>query len=671
MKMLIVESPTKRKHIAAFLGAGWVVEASFGHVRDLPKGEMGIDFGNYQPAYVLSDSGKKVMAKLKGMAKQMEEIWFATDPDREGEAIAWHLKALLGRGKIVRRVTFSEITQTAVLRAVQQPRDIDNNLVAAQQARRVLDRLYGYKLSPALGDKIGVHGVSAGRVQSIALRLIVDRERAIRNFRSTKHFGVAIVCESEGRQWRAKWDTAPFVTEESPYITDKESAEKVCCHALSGLRVTKFSEKEQQQMPPAPLITSTLQQAAANRLGLSVGTTMAAAQKLFEAGLITYMRTDNPNLSDEAIAALHDYLRAAGQDDHIADPPHRWKAKNGAQEAHEAIRPTDFALRIADSGDPVADQVYQLIRRAAIACQMRPAIYKVRKARLETLQPLTLTNVPTPATIPAAFDASGRELIYPGWQIIAKDYTNDDDKAESGQLPMLTEGQICQPLEAVRLELETRAPNRFTETSLLKILEKNEIGRPATYANIIETQLRRGYAVIKKRYFYPTELGERVIDALADRFDIMETGYTAAMEAELDNIAGGTADYLTVVRDYDLALDSQLADFIRSSIEEGSIVPCPQCENGKLRRINGQKGPFWGCSNYKEGCNYMAPDENGKPGKPKPKSTAYLCPQCGEGHLQRRVAKKGKGKYWWGCDRYPDCDYTAFDDKGRPKAKKI
>ena len=634
MKMLIVESPTKRKNIAAYLDAGWVVEASFGHVRDLPKGEMGIDFGNYQPVYVLSNSGKKVMTKLQGMSKQMEEIWLATDPDREGEAIAWHLNALLGRDKIVRRVTFSEITQTAVLRAMQQPRDIDNNLVDAQQARRVLDRLYGYKLSPALGDKIGVHGVSAGRVQSIALRLIVDRERAIRDFRSTKHFGVAIICESEGRQWRAKWDTAPFATEESPYITDKESAEKVCCHALSGLRITKFAEKEQQQMPPAPLITSTLQQAAANRLGLSVGTTMAAAQKLFEAGLITYMRTDNPNLSEEAIAALHDYLRAAGQDDHIADPPHRWKAKDGAQEAHEAIRPTDFALRIADSGDPVADQVYQLIRRAAIACQMRPAIYKVRKARLETLQPLTLANVPTPATIPATFDASRRELIYPGWQIIAKDYTNDDDKAESGQLPMLTEGQICQPLEAVRLELETRAPNRFTETSLLKILEKNEIGRPATYANI------------------------------------METGYTAAMEAELDNIAEGTADYLTVVRDYDLALDSQLADFIRSSIEEGSIVPCPQCENGKLRRINGQKGPFWGCSNYKEGCNYIAPDENGKPGKPKPKSTAYPCPQCGEDHLQRRVAKKGKGKYWWGCDRYPGCDYTAFDDKGKPKTKK-
>ena len=236
MKMLIVESPTKRKNIAAYLGAGWVVEASFGHVRDLPKGEMGIDFGNYQPAYVLSDSGKKVMTKLQGMSKQMEEIWLATDPDREGEAIAWHLKALLGRDKIVRRVTFSEITQTAVLRAMQQPRDIDNNLVDAQQARRVLDRLYGYKLSPALGDKIGVHGISAGRVQSIALRLIVDRERAIRDFRSTKHFGVAIICESEGRQWRAKWDTAPFATEESPYITDKESAEKVCCASPISLR---------------------------------------------------------------------------------------------------------------------------------------------------------------------------------------------------------------------------------------------------------------------------------------------------------------------------------------------------------------------------------------------------------------------------------------------------
>ena len=225
--MLIVESPTKRKHIAAYLGAGWVVEASFGHVRDLPKGEMGIDFGSYQPAYVLSNSGKKVMTKLQGMSKQIEEIWLATDPDREGEAIAWHLKALLGRGKTVRRVTFSEITQAAVLRAVQQPRDIDENLVDAQQARRVLDRLYGYKLSPALGGKIGVHGVSAGRVQSIALRLIVDRERAIRNFRSTKHFGVAIVCESKGRRWQAKWTLRPLLPR-NPRTSPTKKAPGTC-----------------------------------------------------------------------------------------------------------------------------------------------------------------------------------------------------------------------------------------------------------------------------------------------------------------------------------------------------------------------------------------------------------------------------------------------------------
>ena len=384
---MTIESPTKRKHIAAYLGAGWVVEASFGHVRDLPEQDMGVDPGNYRETYEVTKSGKGVVAKLKGMAKQMEEIWLATDPDREGEAIAWHLKTLLGHDKTVRRVTFSEITQTAVLRAVQQPRDIDENLVDAQRARRVLDRLYGYKLSPALGDKLGRRGVSAGRVQSVALRLIVERERAIRTFRPVKHYGAAAICETEGRQWQAKWDTAPFVTEESPYITDKESAGNVRRMAQSGLRVIACGEKEQQQMPPAPLITSTLQQAAANRLGLSVGATMAAAQQLFEAGLITYMRTDNPNLSDEAIATLRDYLRAAGQDDHIADPPHHWKAKDGAQEAHEAIRPTDFARRTADSGDPVADQVYQLIRRAAIASQMRPAIYKIRKARLETLRP--------------------------------------------------------------------------------------------------------------------------------------------------------------------------------------------------------------------------------------------------------------------------------------------
>lgn len=663
MKLMIVESPNKTKKIASYLGKGWFVEASFGHIRDLPLHAIGVSAPDYLPTYEVPERSKKQAAKLKDLAKKVNEIWLATDPDREGEAIAWHLNQLLGKGKTVRRVTFTEITESAILKAVSQPREIDEDLVNAQQARRVLDRLYGYKLSPALSDRLSQQGVSAGRVQTIALRLIVDRELEIRNFKKTSHFGVQVDYEG----WSAKWDTKPLVTDDCPYILDRSIAEQVLSIAEQELIVSDFKKTQQQRKPPAPLITSTLQQAAANRLNMSVSATMAAAQKLFEEGLITYMRTDNPNLSAEGIAAAQAFLRSVGQDAHIADPPHKWASKEGAQEAHEAIRPTDFTVRKANTGDMDADDLYQLIWRVAIAACMKSAEYHVITIKLNTTESFTFADAPNPPSKPepALFTATGRELIYAGWQVLAKDYTDEEEDEEKMLLANadIAEGKTIMPKSGEVLELETRAPRRFTETSLVKLLEREGIGRPATYANIIDTQLKRHYAEIKKKQFYPTELGEAVIKALVGHFDILETAYTAEMEEKLDEIATGKANYVGVVTEYDKALDNQLHDFYQANGKEHIL--CPDCQSGYLRCINGKNGKFWGCSNYKNGCKYIAQDDNGKPMEI---SKEYQCPECKKGFLQKHPSKKNKNKFWWGCSEYRNgCKYMTFDDDGKPK----
>lgn len=612
MKLMIVESPSKTKKIFSYLGDGWIVAASCGHIRDLPLHAIGVSAPDYLPTYEVPDRSKKQAAKLKDLAKKADEIWLATDPDREGEAIAWHLNQLLGKDKTVHRITFNEITQQAVSKAVSQPRNIDNDLVDAQQARRVLDRLYGYKLSPALSDKLSQKGVSAGRVQTIALKMIVDREIEIRNFVKTDHFGVQVDFEG----WSAKWDTKPLVTDDCPYILDRSIAEQVLSIAEQELIVSDFKKTQQQRKPPAPLITSTLQQAAANRLNMSVSATMAAAQKLFEDGLITYMRTDNPNLSGDGIAAAQTFLRSVEQDAHIADPPHQWTSKEGAQEAHEAIRPTDFTVRKANTGDIDADDLYQLIWRVALASCMKSSIYDVVTIKMRTACSINFDTVPNSLATPeaAVFHATGRELIYAGWQVLAKDYTDEEDE-EKIVLPknQIAEGNVFKPLSAKMLLLETRAPRRFTETSLVKALEKAGIGRPATYANIIETQLKRNYAEIKKKNFYPTPLGESVINALSGYFDILQASYTAEMEEKLDEIATGKSKYVDVVTQYDQALDRQLDDFFKANGIATEQIPCPECSSGVLRCINGKNGKFWGCSNYNSGCKYIAQDDNGKP----------------------------------------------------------
>lgn len=675
-KLLIVESPNKCAKIQSYLGEGWTVAASSGHIRDMPVDEIGVEGPDYWPKYVTGDRSGKTIARLKSLAAGASEIYLATDPDREGEAIAWHLEQVIGKGKPCKRVTFNEITQSAIRKALAAPRSVDKRLFLAQQGRRVLDRLYGYKVSPALGNKLGRRGLSAGRVQSVALRLIVEREEAIRRFTKTLHYGVRLdfaSAHSELCDWHARWDSSPLVSEEQPYITDRSIAEAVCAVAANGVVVKDYGEKEQARKAPPPFTTSTLQQAASNKLKMSVDATMKAAQALFEAGLITYHRTDSPNLSEDGIAAIWDYLRSKGMDDYIPEKANTWKAKGDAQEAHEAIRPTDIDCFAPHTGNTAHDALYKMIWRRAVASQMRPARYIVRSAQLQTLNPLAELNHQT-----ALFSASGKRLIFDGWLKAAQgDFTDETDEEENNPLPVLILAETHVPTQTKVLEQETKPPARFSEPGLVKALEREGIGRPSTYAAIITILQKREYVQMVKRFFEPTALGEAIVGGLRGRFHFLEVAYTKEMEDQLDRIAEGKADYKTVVAHYDGELDAQLATFAG----DNSIAPfaggneethpCPNCEDGRLRRIKGKNGYFWGCSNYKresEPCLTTLPDNKGKPGEKKaaaPQSSDYPCPSCDSGFLQRRPGRK-KGSYWWGCNCYPQCSYTAPDNNGLP-----
>ena len=713
-RLLIVESPNKVDKIAHYLGDGWQVAASAGHIRDLPPHEIGVAGPEYWPEYVATERGGKTIGRLRKLAQSASEVWLATDPDREGEAIAWHLAQVLGKEHVYKRVTFNEISKTAIHKAIAAPRQIDRRLFLAQQGRRVLDRLYGYKVSPALGNKLGQHGLSAGRVQSVALRLVLEREEAIRNFQKVKHFGVLLSFASnngtpDNGQWSARW-TPPLTVrpgkdahlstadnaDETPLVTDRAIAEAVLAAARQGVVVTDFAEKTQARKPPPPFTTSTLQQAASVQLHLGVNATMQAAQALFEAGLITYHRTDNPNLSDDGIQAVWALLRQRGQNAYIPDKPNSWKAKDGAQEAHEAIRPTDFSLyKGADCAErgvnAVQIQLYQLIWRRAVASQMKAAQFKVRSASLASTQPVAALDavaVPADGVLgqqQATFTARGQEMIFAGWMRLAQggdetgEKKTEGEEDASGLLPLLRVGDHHTPQDGRVLELETKPPGRFSEAGLVKKLEAEGIGRPATYAAIIGTLTGKGYVETVNRFFVPSALGEAIVNGLRDRFDFMEVHYTRDMEDELDAIAAGKADYQQMVAHYDQALDGQLAQFAQVELprfagagtEDSATYPCPDCGDGVLRRIKGKNGYFWGCSHYNrdgDPCKATFPDVRGKPGKAKApitKSTDHPCPACGKGYLQRRAGKK-PGAYWWGCNAYPACKHTAPDNDGKP-----
>jgi DNA topoisomerase-1 len=657
--LLIIESPGKKAKLESILGAGYMVRASFGHIRDLPEKEIGVQAPDYKPKYVVSARAKKTVDELKKVAEGAERVLLATDPDREGEAIAWHVAQAL-KIKNPQRVTYQEITDKAVKTAVASPRPLDMHLVHAQEARRVLDRLVGYEVSPALSDKAG-RRLSAGRVQSPAVRLVVERERAIRAFKPTTHYGAELAFNTPAPPWKAAWQTKPHLAAGTEYLLDAALAEAAA--AVRRVRVTAFADTQATAAPPAPFTTSTLQQRAQVALKMKPKKTMDVAQKLYEQGVITYMRTDSPNLSDEACNDITAYAQANGLP--LAEKRRKWKAKGNAQEAHEAIRPAH--VEDLDAGQTEDEKaLYKLIWSRAVASQLADATYAVRTATLESIEPIA-------GDVRATYIARGRTLTDKGWKALydePEDESDSNDDDADNPVPALAIGAEIDVDRGAVLTKTTKAPPRYTLATLVKELEANGIGRPATYAAILDNITQREYITEdKKGFLSATATAETIVDSLAGTFRFIELDYTRDLEGDLDEIAEGKKAYRDVVAE----AHGQLAAEI-GRLGPGQMNPCPDC--GKpLRKRSGKTGAFWGCSGYPD-CTTTLPDADGKPGERAARATpapasAHVCTDCGK-PLRRntRAAKddpKGKGWDFYGCTGWPTCKKTyKVDGDGAP-----
>lgn len=641
MKLLIVESPGKCKKLKSILGDDWIVEASVGHVRDLPLRSLGVDV-DYKPCYEATERGVEVIKKLRVACNNAEVVYLATDPDREGEAIAWHLKEALGL-KNYHRITFTEINKEAVLPAFKAARQIDMQMVHAQEARRVLDRLIGYKVSNALNRNAGTNNLTAGRVQSIAVRVIVERERAIRNFVVTNHFGAEVSFEEK---WTAQWNTKPFLKPDSDYILDKVLAEKAA--ACRDFTIISSEKKSVLISPPAPFTTSTLQQDGFKSLGFDVDLVMQIAQSLYQQGFITYHRTDTPSIGIPAMIAVQAYLVEQGKPVH--DKHRTWKAKDGAQEAHEACRPSDISLENAGSTED-EQRLYKLIRSRTLACQSADAVYSDNILHLQSGD--------------FEFIAKGRTLISGGWKTIYTEAEEDKDKLNPhNPVPLLDNGAYITAISGRVLAKKTAPPSRYDQASLVKKLESEAIGRPSTYAQILKNILSREHVGVNlKKQFIPTEQGEILHDALVGHFAFYEMDYTRDLEQKLDDILGLQNNYFSVVSTTDLLLNQQIEQLETSIVPQ---YPCPKC-NKALNRIKGPTGFFWGCSAYKNGCKHSQPDNNGKPGEKEPEKI-YPCPICTK--PLRRIKNKDKDTFFWGCTGYAEgCKHSQPDDNGKPDSK--
>lgn len=617
--LVIIESPGKLEKLQAILGPQYKVAACYGHVRDLPERDMGVAPPEYIAQYEIKDRSAKTISWLKKLCQSSARVLLATDPDREGEAISWHLAEVL-RLKNPERICFNRVTESAVNAALASSRRIDMGRVIAQGARRVIDRLVGYQVSGPLSRALDQRGVSAGRVQSPALALVVERERAIQAFVSRTHFSAVLQFAGDAGQWSATWQFTGLQEEEGAEKLWFDRAVAAKAAATRAVRVLSCSERTESEAPPAPFITSTLQQAASVALGYDPETTMTHAQALFDHGHITYHRTDDPNLSDEAIADINNYVQAHGLT--LAPAPRRWKAKASAQEGHEATRPTH--VEVEEAGDtPEQQALYRLIRIRAIACQLADAEYAVREVEL--------ASTDHEGDTPLAFVAVGRTLAFTGWRALQAGVAElDDDEERAGE-----GGRAANPVPALPVDLplrvidgtvrthQTQPPNRYSKASLVRALEEAGVGRPATYAQIMAGITSRGYVVVDKKRLKPTDLGYRVYDALKPHFSFMDLGYTKHMEERLDQIAIGQARYLDVVRDADATLQAELRRLPAPAPAAGeggraAAIPadtqqCPTCTKPMVRK---QRRPdkkfFWGCTGY-PGCTTTFDDKAGKP----------------------------------------------------------
>lgn len=600
MNLVIVESPSKAKKIAGFLGEGWRVEACRGHVRDLPRTELGIAVEqNFHPTYELLPGKGNMVRRILKAAKDADAIYLATDPDREGEAIAWHLLQMtrLPKDKPIYRSTFSAITKQAVLDAIQNPRQLDTALVEAQQTRRIVDRLVGYLVSPLACKALGSR-LSAGRVQSVCLRLAVEREREIEAFTPQTYWKIAVELEADGQTFTSNLQR---IKGAKPQFGDKAQAEKLVTLLQSAqFWVSKAGQYNSSRNPLPPFTTSSLQQAAAKGLVLSPEQTMQLAQQLYEAGLITYHRTDGVSVAPEAQKTTTMLILKNYGSNYLPEKPPIYKTKSAnAQEAHECIRPTDIShLPDAEKGTGAA--LYDLIWKRFIASQMAAAQYTVTGAIIHAGQ-----HQQKP--FPLEFKAQGRELAFDGFLRVYEEPADEGDEEESSaKLPVLKQGQSLSLVDAPVSEKQTCAPARYTEAALIQTLEKQGIGRPSTYASMVGTVKGRGYIKLTKKRLVPTVLGVQLCDFVVGHFpQVFETSYTALLESQLDEIAAGDKTRLSTLQGFWQQFQPVLGEATKATLELLKARPqpepigelCPDC-GGDLLLRQGKKGAFIGCSNY-------------------------------------------------------------------------
>jgi len=701
-QLIIVESPAKVKTIKKFLGPQYMVQASVGHVRDLPSSSLGVDEANdFAPHYEVIDNKKNVVSELRAAASKADTVYLAPDPDREGEAIAWHVAELIrDKAKDIKRIQFNEITAKAVKEALAHPRELNVHLFDAQQARRVLDRLVGYKISPLLWKSIK-RGISAGRVQSVALRLIVEREEAREVFKPEEYWLFKALLAADVpppfKAELAKVGGKKAVVSNAAQAKDIEDA-----MAGKPFVVESVEEKERERAPQPPFITSTLQQAANQRLSYTAKRTMNIAQRLYEGvelgdrgltALITYMRTDSTRIADEARDAAKAFIEGSFGKEYLPKRARVYKAKGGAQDAHEAIRPVDVAItpdEVKTHLPPEQYNLYRLIWSRFVASQMAGARFHDTTASI--------------ACAHTQWKAKGERLLFPGF-LAAMPRGKDEADAE---LPPLTAGQTLTLEKLDKEQKFTQPPARFSEASLVRELEELGIGRPSTYAAIISTLQDREYVSLKERHFVPTDLGRVVCTQLVEHFGkLMDVGFTAQMEENLDKVAEGQEQWVELLRRFSEDFNPTLAAASKNmkSLKGGmpANLPCPECGKDLLIKF-GKAGAFLACSGYPE-CRYTSNFERTEDGtveavaqeKPQyekvgdcpqcgkdlvikksrtgssfiactgypdckyaaPLSTGVPCPRCGKGSLVEKSTKRGK--IFYSCDQYPQCDFALWD----------
>ena len=655
--LVIVESPAKAKTISKFLGKGYKVEASMGHVIDLPKSKMGIDIdNNFEPQYITIRGKGKVLNKLRKEVKNSENVLLATDPDREGEAISWHLYRALNLDEENVRIEFNEITKSAIQKALKEARPIDKNLVDAQQARRLLDRLVGYKLSPLLWSKVR-RGLSAGRVQTVAVKIICEREKEIKNFVKEEYWTITVEFEQDGEVFTAdlqRIDGKKFkISNETEALKIVEDLKK------ADFIVKKVKERDRKRNPLPPFTTSTLQQRAANALNFSANQTMYIAQQLYEGidigaegtvGLISYIRTDSTRISDEAAGNARNFIKDNFGEKYLPEKSRAYGRSRGAQDAHEAIRPTSVDRhpeKVKKYLSPEQYKLYDLIWRRFVASQMSPAIYRVLTVNIQ-------------AGDKYLFRATGSRIVFPGFLKV----TNEKER-EDVILPELVEGDKLPVRKYDPQQHFTQPPPRFTEASLVKTLEEEGIGRPSTYAPIISTIISRGYVEREGRQLVPTDLGFIVVDLLSKHFpDVTDIEFTAQMEKKLDSIEEGKEDWKKILADFYHPFAARLEEAIEKMervelAAETTEEKCEVCGRPMVIKY-GRFGKFLACSGYPECTNT----------KPFLIKTGVNCPECKDGEIIQR--KTRRGRIFYGCSNYPDCEFTSWNkpaDKACPECK--